>query len=244
MHYSGLDPAAYGSNAPNVTVMNRGTTAAAMQAAWSQNPAASCRYNPAQTADYMAAAATGTPFGADSVSSFYQDSYRHHPLISASSAMPSVYYPTTHPMLMQSRSMTSPTELSVSNPSPTAANGQNQPQELASPTDSLGSKGRLHNRTHIPQGLTQQFYTYDVNMCHILTKILFSWFVLQLCARSFSQAKFWLVTCKIIAKDMVSSKLHIMTYGSWSPKFKFKLQHVAVTCVCRYVTLNIANKYL
>ena len=148
MHYSGLDPAAYGSNPPNVTVMNRGTTAAAMQAAWSQNPAASCRYNPAQTADYMAAAATGTPFGADSVSSFYQDSYRHHPLISASSAMPSVYYPTTHPMLMQSRSMTSPTELSVSNPSPTAANGQNQPQELASPTDSLGSKGRRNNRTH------------------------------------------------------------------------------------------------
>lgn len=138
MHYSGLDPAAYGSNTPNVTVMNRGTTAAAMQAAWSQNPAASCRYNPAQTADYMAAA--GTTFGADPVSSFYQDTYRH-PLISASSAMPSVYYPTTHPMLMQSRSMTSPAELSISNPSPTGPNAQNQQQELASPTDSLGSKG-------------------------------------------------------------------------------------------------------
>ena len=150
MHYSGLDPAAYGSNAPNVTVMNRGTTAAAMQAAWSQNPAASCRYNPAQTADYMAAAATGTPFGADSVSSFYQDSYRHHPLISASSAMPSVYYPTTHPMLMQSRSMTSPTELSVSNPSPTAANGQNQPQELASPTDSSFTRMTLTCVTSLP----------------------------------------------------------------------------------------------
>lgn len=138
MHYSGLDPAAYGSGTPNVTVMNRGTTAAAMQAAWSQNPAASCRYNPQQTADYMAAAA-GTQFSTDSVPSFYQDSYRH-PLISASSAMPSVYYPS-HSMLMQSRTMTSPAEISISNPSPTAVNGQNQ-QELASPTDSLGSKGK------------------------------------------------------------------------------------------------------
>lgn len=141
MHYTGLDPTgvAYGSHSPNVTVMNRGSTAAAMQAAWSQNPA-SCRYNP--TADYMAGSAAS--FAADPVN-FYQDSYRH-PLISASSAMPSVYYPQ-HQMLMQNRAaITSPGNLPniATHISTAGSNGSNQPpEELASPTDSLASKGEI-----------------------------------------------------------------------------------------------------
>lgn len=149
MHYSGIDPSAvaYNSHSPNVTVMNRGTTAAAMQAAaWSQNPA-SCRYNPSAVtaADYMAGSAA--TFATDPVTNFYQESYRH-PLISGNSAMPGVYYPTPQ-MLMQSRTITSPTEISVTNPSPTATvptNGAQSTAELASPTDSLGSKGETNKR--------------------------------------------------------------------------------------------------
>ena len=143
MHYSGIDPAAvpYNSHSPNVTVMNRGSTAAAMQAAaWTQSQT-SCRYNPSAAADYMAGSTA--PFGTDPVN-FYQDTYRHQ-LISGGSAMPSVYYPP-HQMLMQNRTIASPGELSVTNNSPTApTSGANQPpSDLASPTDSLGSKGKPH----------------------------------------------------------------------------------------------------
>ncbi|KAF6022411.1 hypothetical protein EB796_019291 [Bugula neritina] len=142
MHYPGIDPSApYGSHSPNVTVMNRGPTAAAMQAAaWSQNPT-SCRYNPA--ADYMANSAA--TFAADSVN-FYQDSYRH-PLIPGSSAMPSMYYPP-HPMLMQNRNIAAPGELNVVNSSsPTPTSTAQPPAELASPTDSLGSKEAENSST-------------------------------------------------------------------------------------------------
>lgn len=142
MHYSSIDPTAvpYNSHSPNVTVMNRGSTAAAMQAAaWSQNPT-SCRYNPSAAADYMAGSVAS--FGTDPVN-FYQDNYRHQ-LISASSAVPSVYYPS-HQMFMQNRTISSPGELNVVNTSPTGpTSGVNQPPvELASPTESLGSKGKL-----------------------------------------------------------------------------------------------------
>lgn len=139
MHYPAIDPSgvAYGSHSPNVTVMNRGPSAAAMQAAaWSQNP--SCRYNPsAAPTDYMSGS---TAFGHDTVGNFYSDGYRHS-LISASSAMPGVYYPP-HQMLM-SRSMASPAELNISE-SPVAASRAQSTGELASPTDSLGSKGTIN----------------------------------------------------------------------------------------------------
>lgn len=139
MHYPTIDAATvpYGSHSPNVTVMNRGASAAAMHAAaWSQNP--SCRYNPTGNAatDYIPGSTT---FGADPVSNFYTESYRH-PLISASSAMPGVYYPS-HQMLM-SRGVTSPPEISISeSPAPTT---QAQNTSLASPTDSLASKGNYY----------------------------------------------------------------------------------------------------
>lgn len=141
MHYSGIDPAGvpYNTHSPNVTVMNRGTSAAAMQAAaWSQNPT-SCRYNPSE---YMPGSTAAT-FGTDPIN-FYQDTYRH-PLISGNSAMSGVYY-QSHQMLMQGRTITSPGDLSVSNTSPTvpATSAASQPStELASPTDSLCSKGNL-----------------------------------------------------------------------------------------------------
>lgn len=143
MHYPAIDPSgvAYGSHSPNVTVMSRGPSAAAMQAAaWTQNP--NCRYNPsAAPTDYMSGTAA---FGPDTMSNFYSDGYRH-PLISASSAVPGVYYPS-HQMLMN-RSMASPAELNISE-SPVATNRAQSTSELASPTDSLGSKGTFFSQLY------------------------------------------------------------------------------------------------
>lgn len=139
MHYPSLDPSAvqYASHSPNVTVMNRGPSAAAMQAAgWGQTP--SCRYNPsASPADYLPGS---TPFSTDPVSNFYQDTYRHPLISAANSGMPSAVYYPSHQMLM-GRGMTTaaPTELNITD---TSANRNQSSSELASPTDSLGSKGK------------------------------------------------------------------------------------------------------
>lgn len=135
MHYHSLDSTGipYGSHSPNVTVMNRGPSAAVMQAAWQQQNQ-SCRYNPTTgTTDYISPHHPAAAFGAtDSAASFYQDSYRHS-LISANTGMPGVYYPA--PQMLVNRGLPSPPDIAAS------PLGNLNQQELASPNESQESKG-------------------------------------------------------------------------------------------------------